>query len=72
MNTTESNSCPHGASTVVGLREIMNKRNNENIEDIDKIGSAYESTKERGIILNKVTSEDPIEKMTFEQSIEKS
>lgn len=40
VNITESNSCPHGACIVMRLRQIITKSSNENIEDIDQIGSA--------------------------------
>lgn len=67
MNSTESHSCPCGSSTVVGLKQKINRSNNENVEDIDKIGSAGGWSK--GTVLTKVTSEGLTEKVTFEQNI---
>lgn len=40
VDSTESHSCPSGSSIVVGLKQKINRSNNENVEDIDKIGSA--------------------------------
>jgi len=40
VTITESNSCLHGASIVMRLRQEITTSNNENIEDRDQIGSA--------------------------------